>query len=369
MKQFFLSLLFVIVGQSCFAQTQYKDSIFHDGFYRYFIVYVPSLYDGSKEVPLVMNFHGRSRSAENQLGYGDFRPLADTANFIVVHPQGLKDNQGRTTWNLGNSSDTMDDVGFVDSLIDYLHMNYEIDLDRVYGTGFSRGFFFVCQASCSIGSRFAAVGGVGAAFVDSTGCYKHYPKPFMQIHGTADPTVGYEDYEIAFQVSLIAEYNLCASNPSIVHLPNVNKSDNSYVTKISYNGCYREMDVVHLRVNDGGHTWPGVGNALPNVNYDIKASDALWEFFSKYDRTGRIGYTSVENLSDTQFKLYPNPAHDLIRIEYHNSGALNYTISNVLGEILHQGQCYSGDEIKLNDFQAGTYFFAIGGDVRKVLVY
>ena len=55
----------------------------------------------SQATPLVFNFH-RTSSAQAQMWYGDFRNIADTANFILVHPQGLLDNTGVTHWNIGH---------------------------------------------------------------------------------------------------------------------------------------------------------------------------------------------------------------------------------------------------------------------------
>ena len=39
-------------------------------------------------VALVLNLHGLGSNSWQQMFYGDFRPIADTANFIIVHPQG-----------------------------------------------------------------------------------------------------------------------------------------------------------------------------------------------------------------------------------------------------------------------------------------
>ncbi len=84
----------------------------HDGRDRTYILYVPDSYTGDDPAPVVFNFHGYTSNATEQMGYGDFRPIADTAGFIVVHPQGtLLD--GSTHWNVGGwtLASTVDDVG------------------------------------------------------------------------------------------------------------------------------------------------------------------------------------------------------------------------------------------------------------------
>ena len=79
-----------------------------------------------------MNFHGGGGTATGQMYLADMRPIADTANFILVYPQGLQlDNGGSTHWNSMLLSDsnksTVDDFGFIDALINELSLTYNID--------------------------------------------------------------------------------------------------------------------------------------------------------------------------------------------------------------------------------------------------
>ena len=66
--------------------------------------------------------------------HADFRSIADTANFIIVHPQGLLNSSGETHWNIGQSGTSSNDIDFISKLIDSLTLEYNIDLDRVYST-------------------------------------------------------------------------------------------------------------------------------------------------------------------------------------------------------------------------------------------
>ena len=70
-------------------------------------------------MPLVFNFHGYTSNATEQMWYGDFRPIADTANFIIVHPNGMLDATGTTHFNVGWGGSTIDDVGFTSALIGF----------------------------------------------------------------------------------------------------------------------------------------------------------------------------------------------------------------------------------------------------------
>ena len=131
MIKFFFTVFFFIPLFSTGQQTVY-DSIIHDNIYREYIVYIPLSYNASQPTPLIFNLHGLTSNAYEQMLYGDFRSIADTANFIIVHPQGLLNSSGVTHWNIGQS--TVDDIVFFNSLYTRLIFDYNIDLSRVYST-------------------------------------------------------------------------------------------------------------------------------------------------------------------------------------------------------------------------------------------
>ena len=114
----------------------------HDGLDREFTLYIPQSYNQSTQVPLLFNFHGYGSSAYSQIGYGDFRDLAEQNNFIIVIPQGSL-LEGTTHWSVKSwtSNSTTDDVDFTSTLIDKISAEYSIDLSRVYSTGMSNGGF------------------------------------------------------------------------------------------------------------------------------------------------------------------------------------------------------------------------------------
>ena len=62
---------------------------------------------------MILNFHGYTSNAYEQMFYGDFRSIADTAGFIIAHPQGTADNLNNNHWNVGWQANR-DDIGFID---------------------------------------------------------------------------------------------------------------------------------------------------------------------------------------------------------------------------------------------------------------
>ena len=124
------------------AQQTITYSITVDAVQREFILYIPASYSGSTSVPLVFSFHGLGGNAQAQMEDHDFRPVADTAGFIVAHPLGAPIlGPGLRGWNFGNDS-LPNDVHFTSAMIDTLAAEFNIDLDRVYACGMSFGGFF-----------------------------------------------------------------------------------------------------------------------------------------------------------------------------------------------------------------------------------
>ena len=68
---------------------------------RDYILYVPSSYNPTVSMPLVFGFHGYTSNALVNLTYTRLKNIADTAGFIVVHPQGSLNSIGNTHWNVG----------------------------------------------------------------------------------------------------------------------------------------------------------------------------------------------------------------------------------------------------------------------------
>jgi len=161
MKFFFsLTLLFSVLQMNAVAQQTISDSISHDGMTREYILYVPANYTGTEEVPLLFNFHGYTSNATEQMWYGDFRSIADTAGFIIIHPEGTEDGTGTTHFNVGWGGSTVDDVSFTEALIDSISAEYTINQDRIYSTGMSNGGFMSFKLACELSDRIAGIASV-----------------------------------------------------------------------------------------------------------------------------------------------------------------------------------------------------------------
>jgi len=315
------SALYFIAG----AQQTITSSITHASIQRDYILYVPANYTGTTAVPLLFNFHGYTSNANEQMWYGDFRSVADTAGFIIVHPQGTVGSDGITHFNVGWGTSTVDDVGFTSALIDSISAQYNINQDRVYSTGMSNGGFMSFRLACELSDRIAGIGSVTGSILPATltNCNALHSTPIIQIHGTSDGTVPYTGgagwtEPVSSLVDYWANFNNCLATPLIENMPNISVVDGSTVEKYSYLNGDNCTEVIHYKITNGAHTWPGSIINLPGTNYDIKASVEIWRFLSQYDINGLINCGSIgldEEVLIPSLSVYPNPTENTLQIE------------------------------------------------------
>ena len=336
MNQIKILLLLLVFTFPISAQQTINESIIHDGIQRNYIVYIPEIYDGSSAVPLVLNFHGYGSNATQQMFYGDFRDIADTEGFLLVHPEGTLSN-GNQFLNVGfpgTTSSTIDDVGFTEALIDELANSYAIDLDRVYATGMSNGGFMSFLLACQLSEKIAAVASVTGSMTPGTfnDCNAQHPTPVLQIHGTNDSVVPYDGNSIwtlpiVDVVSYWVNYNNCDTTPTTTTFPDLDLSDGSTVEHSVYEDGDLGSTTEHMKVIGGGHTWPGSIINTPGTNKDIDASMEIWSFFSRFDINGPLSVNEFEN---RQVSIYPNPTNSTINLSLSFSEEVNYELFSPL---------------------------------------
>lgn len=317
-----LILLIALIPLCCISQTINK-SMFFDGIEREYIVYIPSSYDGSNNVPVMFNFHGGAGFASDYMLVNDMRPIADTAEFIAIYPQGAVDYEGAddgstpsTSW-LHKAPTTHNDVNFIAAIIDTLSAEYLIDEDRVYACGYSEGAIFSYELGCRLNDRIASFVAVsGSMIVDSFReeyyglglCNPIHPTAVMLIPGTQDDSFhstydGFQPYYMSVDeiTSYWSDYNATDVNPTIESVENTNPNDGSTVERKTWSNGTNCVSVVELKVNGGGHDWPGTFG-----NMDISATEEIWNFVSKYNRQGLVNCETVslnETISNSNRKL------------------------------------------------------------------
>ena len=363
MKSLYLLVLAALSFTFAQAQSNTTETIQHDGLTREYRLYVPAMYDGTEAVPVVFNLHGYTSNAQQQELYGNFTAIADTANFIVVHPEGTVDGSGQQWWNAFDAP-SPDDVGFVSAMIDELDQNYNIDLNCVYSTGMSNGGFMSFELACSLGNRIAAVASVtGAMPVGKfNSCNAPKPTPIMQIHGTNDPTVPYGGNSTMEPIEDIVDFWVdqtnCNSTPAVTNMPDIDMSDGSTAEHYLYTGGDQNTTVEHFKIINGEHTWPGAPIDIGVTNHDIDASVEIWRFFRQYKLNNLASVK--EEQSKEMFKLYPNPSEGIVYVEFGES-INSFVVVDALGrEVFTKQSIESKETIEIN--RKGVYFIQFESD-------
>ena len=266
-KSTLITLLLLFISLPILIAQQFLDkTLMHDGETREYRIYIPANYQGNSNVPLIFNFHGGGGDIASQVFTSDMRPIADTAGFLLVYPQALPDpNDGGTFLWTHKQPTTVDDIFFVEAMIDTIASEYMIDESRVYGCGFSNGGEFTFELACRLSDRIAAIGVVARSmFIETFNiCSPTHPTAVVTIHGTDDDYDGIIFAGTTFYISLDdandywSTYNNTNTSPIINQLPNTNTTDGSTVEHHIWengDGC---VSVEHFKVIGGGHDWPG----------------------------------------------------------------------------------------------------------------
>ncbi|MBZ0271826.1 prolyl oligopeptidase family serine peptidase [bacterium] len=271
----------------------------HDGLARQYFVHVPKIL--ASRPPVVLMFHGAAANARMAKSLHGIDRVADREGFVAVYPDGTGKNALLHTWNAGGCcgyavEHHVDDVGYVRDLLADLASRVEYDPARVFVTGLSNGGMMSYRLACAAPELFAGAASVSGPLAVAE-CTPDRATPILHIHGTDDAFARYEGgvsarAPKAGALSSVAEtletwraINDCAPEPAVSPMPNADPQDGLRATRFAWT-CER-APVTHIRVEGGGHTWPG-GVRVPFLDLgphtnDFDASAVIGEFFHRQD--------------------------------------------------------------------------------------
>lgn len=266
---------------------------------------VPDTLDAAKPAPLVLVFHGGGGTPEQIERESRFSELADREGFVVAYPAGY-----RRSWNDGRGADAVaaqrdgiDDVAFIAALIDEVAASRRIDPKRVYATGISNGAMFSHRLALALAPRIAAIapvaGGLPQALLASF--EPKEPVSVLVVHGSQDPLVPYAGGDVKVMRSTRgrvvgaeesarrwSQRDGCAATPAAEEVA-AGLDGGCSVTRLTYAGCTRGTGVVLLRLDEGGHTWPGGSQYLPQrlvgkVCRNLDGAALIWDFLKQHPK-------------------------------------------------------------------------------------
>jgi polyhydroxybutyrate depolymerase len=262
---------------------QFSQSFTFRGVARTFQLYVPRTYRGTKDVPVVFDFHGFGSNAVQQMVYGNFKPEADRDDFLIVAPDGQVPADRH--FNLTAERGLQNDVQMVGALLDHIEATLCVDTHRVYATGMSDGGAMTSVLACTMSNRFAAFGAVAVV----VSCGGSRPLAIAAFSGTADPVVPFNGGRVnccggaklagaPVAMASWAAHDHCTAAFHDVRL-------GTEVRRCTWSGCADGSTVVFYIIDGGGHTWPGSIPiaSLGKTTTQIDASATIWRFFQQHE--------------------------------------------------------------------------------------
>jgi len=347
-------LLIALFPIQLFAQTMNLNFEFDD-LARVSKLYVPTGYDEQNEYPLVVLLHGLGGNGTEILqGSGLIAEANDPEHpFLIVSPtatvQALFD---ATEWNEGvNPLHTIDDVSYINALIDSVMVNYTINQERIYCTGFSDGGFMTNRLACELNNRIAAFASVGGTRASSLACSPDRGIPIFHIHGTADAVVSYNGDNLFGSPFLAAlfmsvdemmsdwiEENSCVADIAAI---SIGDDTEAYY----YTACDDESEVWLYKVNGAAHEW--------NLTNDFNTAEVIWEFFDQFSLI--VGTEEIAENSN-EVVVYPNPSSYSFSIN-NNSSKFNYSLLDASGRLVESGVIPTGiSSLNVSNLPSGMYF-------------
>jgi polyhydroxybutyrate depolymerase len=268
-------------------------TLIQQGIQRSYILYTPAAAVRGTSLPLVIGLHGGRSNPERFAQTTAFNPLANQEGFFVAYPAGINGN-----WNDGRNSatpPTQDDVGFISALIDDVQRFKKVDSRRIYATGISNGGFMSHRLGCELPHKIVAIASVAStiAVPVAARCKTQKPVPVLMINSPMDAFVPWQGGTVAGgrggaivsvldMLKVWCVNNQCSQQANI-QTPQPTVMDGTAITITSRRGLQRNSDVVLVKVEGGGHTWPSgvqqperlVGKTTQNLN----ATQFIWNFF------------------------------------------------------------------------------------------
>lgn len=370
---FFRIIILLFITNICFCQTNIYDSIYVGNRWRTFLTHLPTGYNTSTNYPLVLAFHGGSPLGYQSIQYQSrLSQKSDSSGFIVVYPEGVK-IAGNRTWNAGGccapaTGLNINDVGFVNSLLNNLFASRPIDTMRVYATGFSNGALLCYRIANQLTSRFAAIAPVA-------GDLMYYPWnpsraiPIISFHSYLDQNVKYYGGTTIGSTgtyfppqdsmfSIISSNYACNTVKSIL-FHNVNQFDH-----FKYSNCTCNSVIEQYVSYDGDHSWPGgLVSGTATVSNQFSATYLMWQFFQNYTKSC-ITTDDNEIRIEKNITCFPNPFSNKISIT-NNLGIEPCFLINSFGRIV-----WCGENINQTDFSFlsnGLYILKFKNTIIKLV--
>lgn len=262
----------MLTGITAKAYNRQSLDINVNGQSRNMIVFTPSTMRDN--MPLMIVTHGMNQNPEYQLDGDKLYEMIDTAKFVVTYLR-----SDGNTWDTGGTKDQ----NFVIKTIEEMQSRYNIDINRVYWSGFSMGSMLIFHCIAQMQDRIAAFAPTsGIQFSESpwNNCKK--PVNLIEITSYKDDVFGYDQYNMHGYIENFAKHD---QHPTYKKTPNYRPSPDCYYTGDleQWSGGPNGGEVWMFSGSEGGH-WPSSYNRL-----------LIWNFCKRHSLDSGIPTITMSN--------------------------------------------------------------------------
>ena len=371
-----------------------RKTIYVGGFEREYLVYAPTHHFPKKAEGVIVCLHGFGRTMNDFFSQYDISAVADSLNMIIVAPQALPEQNSRvqfeatiisfvtnnrlslhSVWGCGLGiritsrvsgsnrlnevlNKEVDDVSFIDRMIDELLLEYSLPEKNLFVLGTSMGGYMTYQYALKKGGRLSGIISIaGSMGLNISGKDYSTSVPVCDFHSTTDEVVPYtgSQTQLIYNVSLAqpkadvisywTQTNLTGTpvTEQIQYYPSTNGVT---VEKITYPDS--DNEVIHYKMNGASHSYffkKENGDCMDHVEEIIR--------FIQSHTTGNPNSNLTVKVQNTSF--YPNPVHD--RVFFRATTGI-VSIYDLTGKNLYT-QSFTDGQVDLSFLKPGTYIIRI----------
>jgi polyhydroxybutyrate depolymerase len=263
---------------------------------RSFDLRLPAGLSAVQRAPLLILLHGHNNNGANVIRQSRLESAADRHHVILVAPNGTG-RFGRLglTWNVGTccgsaQSQHVDDVAFLETLIDTLAAHLPVDRAHVTIAGFSAGGMLALRVACDRTGIADAFVNVQGTMPDTT-CRPSHPVSMLLFAGDADEDMREEHAENArrhgraFSLSAMGTLRFWSSRNGCDSA--VSRHEGHEYTEYDATGCAPGITTRLIVVHGHPHAWPGGRRSwflAPSPNPDVDADALIFDFLDAGDR-------------------------------------------------------------------------------------
>jgi len=268
----------------------------HSGGYRRdYLVTRPDNLRPDSVYPLLIFLHGAGGTGAGLQRWINPDSATVAAGFIAVYPEGLD-----SSWEVGcgpcTSAGTqgVDDILFINTLIDRLSDSLPVDGSRIYLAGHSLGAQFVHYYACKSSRPPAAIAAVSGLWLRRTAvaCPDNRDVSVLMIHGDQDPVLPWEgprrDITALSMPEALERWSdllECRPGPEVIEIPD-STGDGTSVQRTTVSGCRAGTRLELHRIRGGGHGWPGRARGVPALGPHSANLDGLTEILRFFGKAG-----------------------------------------------------------------------------------